>query len=543
MDFRNLKIGTKQMIGFGLILIIMAGVNIFSIKKMATLKSEIDEVSKNWLPRAIALSDLNLNTTNLRLNQLQHAFASDEAQKQTQAEIMIALLDSINKNIDVYEKLKGESERRNLYSEEEKRFYTEFNQVWEEYQDLSFIFFQLSLDNATQEAVDLLNGEAQNVFNNISTILEQLISVNKKDALEASHRAETTYQSTRDITIILLIVTILLSVFITTFLVRYITIPLKHLVQAATIVAGGDLDVHLDITSKDEVGNLAHSFNEMTISLRDAKEKTEHEVKLKAEAAELKIKATEAEARALKAENERKTYEFEQARKLQLSMLPKKLPEVPNLDIAVYIKTATEVGGDYYDFKLGDDDTLTLAIGDATGHGLHAGTVVAATKSLFNALANQSKPVDILKKASQALKEMGFNQIYMAMTLAKIKKEKMILSSAGMPHTLFYRRKTNDVTEIILKGMPLGSFPDYPYKQKECNLDRGDAILFMSDGLTEMFNNHKEILGEDRTKTLFAETAGRSPKQIIEYMVKAGEKWAAGQALEDDITMVVLKVR
>jgi serine phosphatase RsbU (regulator of sigma subunit) len=65
----------------------------------------------------------------------------------------------------------------------------------------------------------------------------------------------------------------------------------------------------------------------------------------------------------------------------------------------------------------------------------------------------------------------------------------------------------------------------------------------MSDGLTELFNNRKEILGEERTKTLFAETASRTPEQIIEYMVKAGEKWAAGQALEDDITMVVLKVR
>jgi serine phosphatase RsbU (regulator of sigma subunit) len=224
-------------------------------------------------------------------------------------------------------------------------------------------------------------------------------------------------------------------------------------------------------------------------------------------------------------------------------MLPKKLPEVPNLDIAVYIKTATEVGGDYYDFKLGDDDTLTLAIGDATGHGLHAGTVVAATKSLFNALANQPEPVYILKKASQALKEMGFSQIYMAMTLAKIKKGKMILSSAGMPHTLFYRGKTKDVTEVILKGMPLGSFPDYPYKHKELNLSNGDTVLFMSDGLTELFNNRKEILGEERTKTLFAETASRTPEQIIEYMVKAGEKWAAGQALEDDMTMVVLKVR
>jgi len=57
MNFKNLKLGTKQMVGFGFILVIMAGVNIFSINKMAALKSEIDEVTTNWLPRAIAISD------------------------------------------------------------------------------------------------------------------------------------------------------------------------------------------------------------------------------------------------------------------------------------------------------------------------------------------------------------------------------------------------------------------------------------------------------------------------------------------------------
>jgi serine phosphatase RsbU (regulator of sigma subunit) len=543
MNFKNLKFGSKQMVGFGLILMIMAGVNIFSVQKMATLKAEIDEVSSSWLPRAIALSDLNLNTTNLRLNQLQHAFATDETQKLEQGRILSALLDSINKNIDTYEELKKDSENRNLYSEEERKFYSEFDQKWEAYQDLSFTFFRLSLNNETEAAVDLLNGEAQTVFNHITAILDQLVSVNKKDALDAARRAEITYRSTRTITLILLIATILFSVFIATVLVRIITIPLKQLLKAATNVARGDLDTRLDIVSKDEIGNLAHSFNQMTVALREAKEKTEREAKLQAEAAELKIKATEAEARALKAENERKTHELEQARELQLSMLPEKLPEVHDLDIAVYIKTAAEVGGDYYDFKLGDDGTLTVAVGDATGHGLHAGTMVAATKSLFNALANHPEPVHILKKTSRALKEMGFRRMFMAITLAKIKKRQMILSSAGMPYTLIYRALSGNVEKVVLRGMPLGSFPDYPYQHKEFNLEKGDTVLFMSDGITEMFNQRKEMLGEERTEKMFAETAGLSPEQIIEHMVKAGEAWAGGHTLEDDMTFVALKVR
>ena len=81
-------------------------------------------------------------------------------------------------------------------------------------------------------------------------------------------------------------------------------------------------------------------------------------------------------AQAAEAENSRKSQELEEARKLQLALLPEKLPDLPNLQIAVYMKTATEVGGDYYDFYISADGTLNVAMGDATGHGMQAGTVV-----------------------------------------------------------------------------------------------------------------------------------------------------------------------
>jgi len=100
-----------------------------------------------------------------------------------------------------------------------------------------------------------------------------------------------------------------------------------------------------------------------------------------------RIKESEMRAQIAEAENERKTKELEEARQLQLSMLPEDLPNLPNLDIAVYMQTATEVGGDYYDFHVGMDGTLTVVVGDATGHGMKAGTMVTATKSLFNILA------------------------------------------------------------------------------------------------------------------------------------------------------------
>ncbi len=259
--------------------------------------------------------------------------------------------------------------------------------------------------------------------------------------------------------------------------------------------------------------------------------------------AELRAEAAEAKARAIQAENERKTHELEEARKLQLSMLPKTLPALPNFDIAVYMQTANEVGGDYYDFKLEDDGTLTAAVGDATGHGLQAGTMVAATKSLFNALAHMPHPVPILAEASHALRGMGFHNMYMAMTIAKFKEHRLRLAAAGMPHTLIYRAASRQVEEVELKGMPLGSFSEIQYQWKDLHLHTGDAVLFMSDGLPEMFNAQGEVLGEDRAKELFKEVGQVSSEQIVEHLVTAGKTWADGQPQKDDVTLVVVKVK
>lgn len=541
MKFRDLRFSTKQTIGFGLILAVMILVNVYSIRQLATIKTEVEEVSFNWLLRAIAISDINLSTSNLRQKQLQHAFTTDEAEKQEQADVMIGLIDNINENVDRYENLKQDSELRNLYSQEEGELYSQFNRKLEEYLDLSFSFFQLSKENKTQEAVNLLNNEAQLVYGDLSSTLERLVSISKNEALSAALRAENTFSATRNISTFLLIMTVILSVVIAYLLIRHTTIPLKFLVSGVEKVAAGDLDVKLDFPGRDEIGNLSSSFNQMTLALQEAREKALQEEKLRTESAELKIKAAQAEARALKAENERKTYEFEQARQLQLSMLPEKLPEIPYLDISVYMKTATEVGGDYYDFNLREDGTLTVALGDATGHGLHAGTVVAATKSLFNALASKENPVETLRISSQALKDMGFHQMYMAMLLAKFDQNHVLLSAAGMPHPLLYRAKLNRIEEIAVSGMPLGSFPDYPYQEIKVDIEEGDTVLFMSDGITERFNLEKEALGEEKTRQLFAEIAKESTDRIIEHMVKAGENWANGRAQDDDITFVAIK--
>jgi serine phosphatase RsbU (regulator of sigma subunit) len=263
---------------------------------------------------------------------------------------------------------------------------------------------------------------------------------------------------------------------------------------------------------------------------------------------ERKVKEQEIERRLLEADNKRKTIELEEARKLQLSMLPKIIPKSNDWEIDVFMRTATEVGGDYYDFHVDAKGSLTIAVGDATGHGVNAGTMVAVTKSLFREFAENENIVETFNKYTTFIKSMNLGNLYMAMTIAKIKNGKMTVSSAGMPSVLIYRAQTKKVEEIILKGMPLGGFLNYPYQQVEISLGLNDIVLFMSDGLPEMFNYKDEIYSYEKTKEAFAQTVNNnllgalpSGSEIIEKLLNKAETWADGRLQEDDITFVVLK--
>lgn len=251
----------------------------------------------------------------------------------------------------------------------------------------------------------------------------------------------------------------------------------------------------------------------------------------------------ERERAQLEAENTRKTQELEEARQLQLSMLPKCIDEIPGLDICFHMQTATEVGGDYYDYHLADDGTLTIAIGDATGHGMKAGTMVSVIKSLFIAEASQTDILSFFKKCTQTIKQMRLGNLYMAMMLIKIKDHKMTASSAGIPPIYIYRSETKSVEEIVIKGMPLGGPASFPYKQRETNLAPGDTVLLMSDGFAELFNDKDEMLDYPRVKEIFKEAAERSADEIVAHLFKAGERWSNGRPQDDDITFVVLKVK
>ena len=241
--------------------------------------------------------------------------------------------------------------------------------------------------------------------------------------------------------------------------------------------------------------------------------------------------------------NNRKSVELEEARQLQLGMLPKETPKINNLEIAAYMETATEVGGDYYDFNIDEDGSLTVVVGDATGHGMKAGTIVTITKSLFNSSASDNNILETFSKISKVIKEMKFRQLSMCLLMLKIKDYKLTISSAAMPPIFIYRCKTKTVDEILIKGMPLGAISNFPYSYEETNLQKGDNILLMSDGFPELMNGDGEIFGYERTRNLFGKIGNKKPDEIISKLKDTGVKWLNGREPDDDVTFVVIKVK
>lgn len=256
-----------------------------------------------------------------------------------------------------------------------------------------------------------------------------------------------------------------------------------------------------------------------------------------------KLETEVLERQLLEVENTRKTEELEEARKLQMSMLPQAAPQLPNLDVAFEMRPATEVGGDYYDYNLAADGQLTLAIGDATGHGTNAGLVVSAVKSLFKTSAPDASNLETLERISQGIKSMNLKRLYMAMTLATFDDNRLTLAAAGMPPALIYRADEDLVEEILLEGMPLGGFIGAERQEASYQLQSGDTVLLMSDGLPEMLNSENEMLDYPRTKAAFEEVADQSPKTIIDRIFKVSTLWADGEPQADDITLVVIKVK
>ncbi|MBK7630116.1 MAG: SpoIIE family protein phosphatase [Ignavibacteriales bacterium] len=295
------------------------------------------------------------------------------------------------------------------------------------------------------------------------------------------------------------------------------------------------LPIFMAIYLAKSYGKTQSDLEEKIVTVQELSDK---QIEQERQNAELKLMA-----QLERAENERKTKELDQARKLQLSMLPKEIPTLPNLDIAVYMKTATEVGGDYYDFHLSDKNTLTAVVGDATGHGLNAGMLVSVSKGLFLNLSPQPDLDNIISQFNNSLISMKLQPMYMSLHFLRISNNQLQVVGAGMPPILYYQSSTKNIIEIESGGPPLGGFPNFKYELYNYELFKGDIILVLTDGIAERMNVKKQIFGWDKGKKLLFNMKDLSANEIIREIIKINDEWAENKEQEDDITMVALKVK
>lgn len=239
--------------------------------------------------------------------------------------------------------------------------------------------------------------------------------------------------------------------------------------------------------------------------------------------------------------HELKQKELEEARQIQLGMLPDASPYFPEYEFAFAMHTATEIGGDYYDYRICDGPALTFAIGDATGHGATAGVVVTAIKILFNEHGAHATPLTFLEKASNSLRNVGLRKMYISFAIGLLQNHTIEIAGAGLPPALLYRSASHKIEKIPLKGMPLGSPKPYPYKSSFFEFGSGDTLLLMTDGLPELFNTHGKMFGYKQLEDTFERFAFLPVQQLLEQLQNTYQKWLDGYPQDDDITFFAIK--
>ncbi len=232
--------------------------------------------------------------------------------------------------------------------------------------------------------------------------------------------------------------------------------------------------------------------------------------------------------------------ELEVARQLQRDLLPDQVPHVAGYDVAHSYRTANTIGGDYYDLLPTPDGRIAVVIGDASGHGIAAGILMAiANATLKTALDLDPDPEAVMQLLNRALFRTGDRRAFMTLFygLLDLEAGELDYACAGHPFPLL-RRAGGEILELGTGQLPLGMRPKVEIAPARVRLEEGDLLLLFSDGLPEAVNAAGEAFGFERLRTLFADAA--SPQRIHDRVLIAFDQHRGTEALTDDLTLVVL---
>lgn len=275
------------------------------------------------------------------------------------------------------------------------------------------------------------------------------------------------------------------------------------------------------------------------VKLKEQEKARIRDIEHRAETAELQAKVAETQAKVIESENARRKDELDRAKDVQDQFIPHEIPELDGYELSVYHESATEVGGDYYDFRKVKDKQYVF-IGDATGHGMPAGIMVAITKSSVIATTSGS-PKKILQSVNRSVKEIGIRQLHMALQVLLIEGDHVTLSSAAIPGMLHYKAQEKEINTVENFGLPLGAINKPNYEEVKIQVQKNDIILLMTDGLPESENEEKQQLDYEKIEAFVTKNAKKSVSEIRDGLVQLGTQWRGDAEQDDDVTIVVLK--
>lgn len=357
-------------------------------------------------------------------------------------------------------------------------------------------------------------------------------------------------QANKKITLIFMVLTSIVAGLIGILLVSWLTHPLLMLNHAAQKLTAGEWEYEFTHQHRqDELGQLSRAFQHMSSQLKDLFDNLEAKVSERT----LELEQANEEIRSLneylQADNVRMTAELDVTREFQSMILPRteELQAIKELDIAGFMEPAEEVGGDYYDV-LCYGDTIKIAIGDVTGHGLASGMLMLMVQTAVRTLyvSNMYNPETCLITLNKAIYDnLQRMQSDKNLTLTIIDYQQGKITISGQHEEVLLVRKNGEIEciDTLDLGFPIGMVSDIEDLVAHHNLylEPGDGIVLYTDGITEAMNTEHNLYGIERLLNVVSQHWQQSAQQIQQAIVTDVKIHAYNSSYHDDLTLVVMK--
>jgi len=238
--------------------------------------------------------------------------------------------------------------------------------------------------------------------------------------------------------------------------------------------------------------------------------------------------------------------ELDRAGKIQLNLLPGRLPRIRGFDIRVAYRSAKEVGGDYYDFIPIDHDNLGIVVADVSGKGLPGAIVMASTRAALRLLARgRPSAKDTILRLNRFVSEdvkgtgMFVTMLYMVLNMKTLTIQ---VVNAGHNPLILWRDGARLVNpQGIAIGLNAGEVFEKRLEEDLIQLQPGDRLVAYTDGVVEAMNERREEFGEERFVELVEKYAERTSAEFVNQLMRAIEKHQGRAGQHDDITVVTVK--